>query len=126
MWLRTGTLVFHWLTEKTADTVLIGPLWLDNQLSSQRDVLQSGFGLAIGAIWWSVVFGEGSELEAVEGVLPTSHVLHRVLPAAALAEKRREQVKSCDGTHLYLAAAALAASEKQPVSSELEPRCHLH
>lgn len=74
------------------------------------------------------MFGEGSELEAVEGVLPTSHVLHRVLSAAALAEKRREQVKSCDRTHLYLAAAAaaLAASKKQLVSSELEPCCLLH
>lgn len=72
------------------------------------------------------MFGEGSELEAVEGVLPTSHVLHRVFSAAALAEKRREQVNSCDRTHLYLAAAGLAASKKQLVSSELEPCCHLH
>lgn len=54
--------------------------------------VQSGFSLAVGAVGGSVVFGEGSELEAVEGVLPTSDVLHCVFSAAALAEEKRGHV----------------------------------
>lgn len=41
--------------------------------------------LAVGAVRWPVVFGEGLELQRVEGILPTADVLHSVLSAAALA-----------------------------------------
>lgn len=60
------------------------------------------------------MFGEGSELEGVEGVLPTSDVLHRVLSAAALAEEKRGQVRSLllrPGRTFTCLAARLAASE---------------
>lgn len=41
--------------------------------------------LAVGAVGRPVVFGEGLELQRVEGVLPGADVLHSVLSAAALA-----------------------------------------
>lgn len=38
------------------------------------------------------MFGEGLELQRVEGVLPAADVLHRVLPPAALAEETQTRV----------------------------------
>lgn len=52
-------------------------------------VLPSGFHLPVGAIGRPVVFGEGPELERVEGVFSGADILHRVFSPAALAVKRR-------------------------------------
>lgn len=49
----------------------------------------SGFHLAEGAVRRPVVPGEGLELQRVEGILPAAHILHSVLPAAALAGETR-------------------------------------
>lgn len=55
-----------------------------------------GFHLAEGAVRWPVVSGEGLELQRVEGILPAAHILHSVLPAAALAgETRGAQSDHC-------------------------------
>lgn len=62
----------------------------------------SGFHLAEGAIGRPVVSGEGFELQRVEGVLPAAHILHSVLPAAALAGETRgaQSEHSCSSLQL--------------------------
>lgn len=50
----------------------------------------SGLHLAEGAVRRPVVFGEGLELQRVEGVLPAAHVLHSVLSPAAFAEETQQ------------------------------------
>ncbi len=50
-------------------------------------MVQSGFDFPVGAVRWSVVFGEGLELQGVKGVLSASDVLHSVFSSAALAEE---------------------------------------
>lgn len=64
------------------------------QLNVQRvaqNVVQSGLHLPVGAVGGAVVFGEGLELQRVEGVLSASHVLHGVFTSAALAEEKRSR-----------------------------------
>lgn len=48
-----------------------------------------GLNLPVGALWRAILFGEGFELQGVEGVFTTAHVLHGVLsPTALTAEKQ--------------------------------------
>ena len=43
-----------------------------------------GLYFAVCSLRWAVLLREGLQLERVKGIFPTSHVLHSVLPPAAL------------------------------------------
>lgn len=58
-------------------------------LPLERDHL--GLHLPVGPLRRAVLFGEGFELKRVKGVFAASHILHRVLPPAALAVGERHK-----------------------------------
>lgn len=57
---------------------------MNNMAAADLRLVQSGLGLAEGAVRRPVVFGKSLELQRVKGVLPAADVLHSVFSAAAL------------------------------------------
>lgn len=82
--------VYETFTSEVSCHILTQPLLPPSNISWQPGLVQSGFSLTVGAVRWSVVFGEGFELESVKRVLPTSDVLHGVLSSAALTEETKQ------------------------------------
>lgn len=79
-------------------TVLIVPLGLSkntavvlssNMSAAELPVVQSCVHFPVGAVRWSVVFGEGLELQRVKRVLSAADVLHGVFSSATLAEETK-------------------------------------
>lgn len=62
-------------------------------------------GLSVAAVWRSVEFGEGEELDAAEGELPAAHVLLDVVHPAAVPAHTQNQISSeerlCSDTHAH-------------------------
>lgn len=65
-------------------TLIVRVLLPGNVAAADLRLVQSGLGLAVGAVGRPVVFGEGLELQRVKGVLSAADVLHSVFSAAAL------------------------------------------
>lgn len=59
-------------------------------LGSPVQGVHLGLNLPVRSLWRPVLFGEGLELQRVEGVFATAHVLHGVFPPAALAAEKQK------------------------------------
>lgn len=65
-------------------------------------MVRSGFNFPVGAIGWSVVFGEGFELQGVKRILSASNILHSVFSSAALTAHTVEGLREDLWRHAML------------------------
>lgn len=60
------------------------------------EIIKMSMCLSIAAVWRSVQFGEGEELDAAEGELPAAHILLHVLHPATISVHTHTSQKHTD------------------------------